>query len=104
MTSPIQNNAATGFVVTSVPGGGSDDGKVAWTSQGRNQLSQAGFAAIFSQISTYVAARSTIRSSMQVQVNANAGFYNCLNGDLAAQHAAIVAIFANGANVSASLS
>lgn len=92
-----QHNA--GWTVTGQSGGGSDDGRVSWVATGHQTLTLAGFAALFSQISTYFAGRSSLVSVGISHVASTGGYFSVLNADLAAQQAAVNAILATAANV-----
>ena len=92
----MQNGVCT---VQASAGGSADDGVVSWRLQGHWYLNQAGYAAIFSQITTYFANRATNpantsgypnnTSVTQTEVTNTSGAYSVANGDLQTQATAI---------------
>lgn len=82
-----------GWVVETVQGGGNDAGRVEWhQTSGHAYVNQAGQAALFTQISAYVAGRSSVPAGVAQFWSGQAGWYHCLNGDLASQAASIAVI------------
>lgn len=81
-------------------GGGTDDGVVSWHLEGHWSLNQAGYAAILTQISSYLAGRVSgaftgNATNAPFQINDSLGMYSCANSALAAQSASISAIVSN---------
>ena len=76
----------TGVVtVRASAGGGSDDGVVSWNLEGHWYLNQAGYAAIFTQIAGYFAARPSFPAGggqTDTEVTNVSGKYAVANQDL----------------------